>query len=145
MEMWRVKFRHVWTDLKYCCNAPLCWQFDKKLYIRCIELEIKCSKLYYYHNLIPGKFSVVWLALSLGCTYFAEILQHCVARHFFGFRFYIEIAYSNFTFCGAYTLSFLVRHPISAKRAHPWWNDSTFNDKIISNGHLTLIDRDPTL
>ena len=32
---------------------------------------------------------------------------------------YIEIAYSNLTFCGAYTLSFLVHHTISAKQAHP--------------------------
>ena len=29
-----------------------------------------------------------------------------------------EIAYSNFTFCGAYMLSFLEHHTISAKRAH---------------------------
>ena len=33
--------------------------------------------------------------------------------------FYIEIAHSNFTFYGAYVLNFLVRHTISAKRAHP--------------------------
>ena len=33
--------------------------------------------------------------------------------------FYIEIAYSNFTFCGSYTLSFLGHHIISVKRAHP--------------------------
>ena len=31
----------------------------------------------------------------------------------------IEIVYSNFTFCGAYTLSFLEPHTISAKRAQP--------------------------
>ena len=34
--------------------------------------------------------------------------------------FHIEIAYSNFTFCGAYTLSFLARHTVSEKRAHSW-------------------------
>ena len=33
--------------------------------------------------------------------------------------FYIEIAYSNFTFCDVYTLSFLACHTISGKRAHP--------------------------
>ena len=33
--------------------------------------------------------------------------------------FYIEIAYSNFIFCGAYTSSFLARHTILAKRTHP--------------------------
>ena len=33
--------------------------------------------------------------------------------------FYTEIAYSNFTFCGAYTSSFLAHHTISAKREHP--------------------------
>ena len=33
--------------------------------------------------------------------------------------FYIEIIYSNFTSCGAYLLSFLTYHTISAKRAHP--------------------------
>ena len=31
----------------------------------------------------------------------------------------VEIVYSNFTFCGACTLSFLMQHTISAKRAHP--------------------------
>ena len=31
---------------------------------------------------------------------------------------YIEIAYSKFTFCGAYTVSFLVGHTISVKREH---------------------------
>ena len=30
--------------------------------------------------------------------------------------FHIEIAYSNFTFCGAYTLSFLAHHTVSEKR-----------------------------
>ena len=29
--------------------------------------------------------------------------------------FYIEIAHSNFTICGAYTLSLLARHTISVK------------------------------
>ena len=33
--------------------------------------------------------------------------------------FYIQIAYSNFTFCGAYMLIFLAFNKISAKRAHP--------------------------
>ena len=33
--------------------------------------------------------------------------------------FHIQIAYSNFTFCGVYTFSFLARYTISAKRAHP--------------------------
>ena len=32
--------------------------------------------------------------------------------------FYIEIAYSSFTFCGAHTLSFLACQTFSAKRAH---------------------------
>ena len=32
--------------------------------------------------------------------------------------FYIEIAYLNFTFSGAYMLRFLAHHIISAKRAH---------------------------
>ena len=49
-----------------------------------------------------------------------------VARHFFGDNvldgfscFYIVIVYSNFTFCGAYMLSFLASHTVSAKPAHP--------------------------
>ena len=33
--------------------------------------------------------------------------------------FCIEIAYSSLTFCGAYMLSFLAHHTVSAKRAHP--------------------------
>ena len=33
--------------------------------------------------------------------------------------FYIEIAYSKFTFCGTYTLSFLVRHTILSKTGTP--------------------------
>ena len=48
---------------------------------------------------------------------FAHILQNCVACQGFGricflvfSCFYIEIAYSNFTYCGPYTLSFLA-HP----------------------------------
>ena len=59
------------------------------------------------------------LILSLGCAGFAEILQNCGAPYFWynvldSFScFYIEIAYSNFTFYGAYTFSFLVCHSIS--------------------------------
>ena len=33
--------------------------------------------------------------------------------------FYIEIAYSNFTFCGAYMLSFLARHTIRQNEHTP--------------------------
>ena len=32
---------------------------------------------------------------------------------------YIEISYSNLTFCGAYTFSFVAGHTTSTKRAHP--------------------------
>ena len=38
--------------------------------------------------------------------------------------FYI-IAYSNFTFCGAYTLTFLEHHTISAKRAYPCYHNGS--------------------
>ena len=48
----------------------------------------------------------------MGCARFAEILRICVPRQVFGRMcwivfscFYIEIAYSNFTFCGAFTRS----------------------------------------
>ena len=56
---------------------------------------------------------------------FAEILQNYVARLVFRenvldsfYCFYIEVAYSNFTFCGACRLSLLVCNTISAKRVH---------------------------
>ena len=59
-----------------------------------------------------------------GCTHFAEIVQTCVAKPGFWENvldifscFYIEIICSNFTFCGAYTLSFLACHTISAKKS----------------------------
>ena len=60
------------------------------------------------------------------CAHFAHFFQNCVTHQVLGENvhdsfscFYIEIAYSNFTFCAVYTLSFLPRHTISAKRAHP--------------------------
>ena len=60
----------------------------------------------------------------MGCARFAKILQKIVWHAGFWGNvldsscFYIEIAYSNFTVCGAFTLSFLARHTILAKRAH---------------------------
>ena len=75
-----------------------------------------CSLKQYQHwqdhdtlgSLVLPKFcKIVWRTRLLGeCTSFS-----CL---------YIEIVYLNFTFCGAYTLSFLAGHTISAKRAHPW-------------------------
>ena len=61
-----------------------------------------------------------------GCSRFAEIWQKfCGTPDFwedvlnsFFLGFYIEIAYSNFTFYGTYMLSFLVRRTISAKRVN---------------------------
>ena len=57
---------------------------------------------------------------------FVEIFQNCMVRQVFWENvldsfscFYIEIAFSKFTFCAAYMLSFLAHHTISAKKAHP--------------------------
>ena len=47
--------------------------------------------------------------------------------------FYIEITYSNFTFCGAYTLSFLAHDTILGKRVHPmiaYWETFRISDKF---------------
>ena len=58
------------------------------------------------------------------CLLYRNFAQLCDAQGFWenvldSFScFYIEIAYSNFNFCGACTLSFLVYHTISAKRPH---------------------------
>ena len=66
------------------------------------------------------------IAKYSGCVRFPDILQSCVVHQVLGESvynsfscFYTEIAYSDFTFCGAYRLSFLVFHTISTKRAHP--------------------------
>ena len=56
-------------------------------------------------------------SVEIVCTRFPEFLQDFTVLGSFS-CFYIEIAYLNFTFCGAYMLRFLAHHTISAKRAH---------------------------
>ena len=54
------------------------------------------------------------------CSFCRSCVKLCGAPGFWEFfGFYIETAYSNFTFCGTYTIIFLARHTISAKWAHP--------------------------
>ena len=59
----------------------------------------------------------------MGVLVFLNLLQNFSSPDFVEFVlgsflcFYTEIAYSNFTFCGAYTLSFQACHTIPAKRA----------------------------
>ena len=49
------------------------------------------------------------------------------------FCLYIEIAYSNFAFCGAYAIIFLVRYTILTKRAHPQFFFSVRTSKYCLN------------
>ena len=45
--------------------------------------------------------------------------------------FNIETVYSNFTFCGSCTLSFLALHRISVKLAHPWYETAQHSNVLI--------------
>ena len=65
-------------------------------------------------NYIPGVYSFSW---NFEKNYRAPDFADNVFGNFS--CFYTEIAYSNFTFCGAYTLSFLALHTILDKASTP--------------------------
>ena len=64
-----------------------------------------------------GKF-VCWHAPPRGLAPPPTEIRPCNVLDGFS-CFYIVIVYSDFTFCGAYMLSFLASHTVSTKPAHP--------------------------
>ena len=85
---------------------------------------IESPFFFYFKSFLSFNYKIVDFTMLIWTLVTAEILQNCVAPYFWenvhdSFScFNIEIAYSNFTFRGAYTLSFIACHTISAKRAH---------------------------
>ena len=81
-----------------------------------------CGQICFQFHEVFRKFSKINPEVCSFCRNFAQLYgaSGFWENVFDSFScFYIEIVYSNFTFCGAYTPSFLARHTISAKRAHP--------------------------
>ena len=91
------------------------------LLIKRIDVFCRTEKKFFFRVRLGG--AVCLSRLRPGCS---GVWSFCVVRRFFWENvlgsfsgFYIEIVYSNFTFCGTYTLSFLACQAVSVKQAHP--------------------------
>ena len=102
-----------WQNFAKLCGAPAFWENVLDNY----RPQRSWGKVIFSQAstiLLTGGGRRVW---SRGVP--AASGMHPTGMHSCFSCFHIEIAYSNFTFCGAYTLSFLARHTVSEKRAHP--------------------------
>ena len=81
-----------------------------------------CGQIWFQFHEVFRKFSKINPGMCSFCRNFAKLCgAPCFWENVFdSFScFDIEIVYFNFTFCGTYMLSFLLRLTISVKRAHP--------------------------
>ena len=104
------------------------WLTDRCKSITFSQLRLQAVMISVTYSLVNhgrSRCRIIWTGFSGLCSFCRNFVKLRGAPGFwenvlnsFSY-FYIEFAYWNFTFCGAYTLSFLAHHTISPKRAHP--------------------------